>query len=459
MSLLIIHCPPKPFASATGKVAESSRADQFAWYLCEHPAKETAEDTAVGQHGVGSPESMPYADEVLVLIPTLDVRLIETKVPLVKAKKLQQVLPSLVEEYLLAGTDGVIVHALPPLPGQIGSQRTLAIIDRAWFYWLNQQLATLLAPRMRFIPDCLVLSYIKDGDSSLVNAAQEITIPSLAYKNNENAVIFTWRKSEQVGLAWVEQAADAQLSSANLPSTMGSVTPVEWSWDWLAPSAIAFSRRTDIAAASLNLMLAAPNTRKTPLKLNARWQAAQTKGLSGLSNVYQSWTDRDLWLTPSRWAIYAIGSIFIGFSLNAAWLAVDYWRWGRNLEMTATQFLSPTSVALLAQNKTTDSVVTTLVKQLTQEERRKGLSTDADFVPMAAKLQQLKVALGKETLQKITYDGFHVDFEFKPNASPISASEIIVKAQLLGMMVSELGNDRFRLEPYAGLGNSIKESN
>ena len=55
MSLLIIHCPPKPFASATGKVAESSRADQFAWYLCEHPAKETAEDTAVGQHGVGSP--------------------------------------------------------------------------------------------------------------------------------------------------------------------------------------------------------------------------------------------------------------------------------------------------------------------------------------------------------------------------------------------------------------------
>jgi hypothetical protein len=127
--------------------------------------------------------------------------------------------------------------------------------------------------------------------------------------------------------------------------------------------------------------------------------------------------------------------------------------------MTATQFLSPTSVALLAQNKTTDSVVTTLVKQLTQEERRKGLSTDADFVPMAAKLQQLKVALGKETLQKITYDGFHIDFEFKPSASPMSASEIIGKAQLLGMMVSELGNDRFRLKPYAGLGNSIKESN
>jgi len=25
--------------------------------------------------------------------------------------------------------------------------------------------------------------------------------------------------------------------------------------------------------------------------------------------------------------------------------------------------------------------------------------------------------------------------------------------------VSGLGNDRFRLEPYAGLGNSIKESN
>ena len=449
MSLLVIHCPLKPFAGSASKIEESARADQFAWCLCENPA----EDPAAGLQGIGSAETMPYADEVLVLIPTLDVRLIETKVPLVKAKKLQQVLPSLVEEYLLAGADSVLVHALPPLPGQMGSQRTLAIIDRVWFYWLSQQLSALLAPRIRFIPDCLLLSYAKADEILTAHQFPEITIPSLAFKTAENEIIYTWRKSEQVGLAWVEQNPSEQL-----PSMVEKSKPVEWSWNWLMISAVAFSRRTDIAAASLNLLLAAPNAKKTPLKLNARWQSAQTKGINGLANVYQSWVDKNLWVAPSRWAVYAISSIFIGFSLHAAWLSVDDWRWGRNLEMTAAQFLSPTSIALLAQNKTNDSVTGAFIKQLTQEERRKGQTTDADFVPMAAKVQQLKAALGKETLQKITYDGYRIDFEFKPSASPLSASEIIKKAELLGMMVIDLGNNRYRLEPYAGLGSNAKEA-
>lgn len=449
MSLLVIHCPLKPFAGSSSKSEESARADQFAWCLCENPA----EDPTAGRQGIGSAESMPYADEVLVLIPTLDVRLIETKVPLVKAKKLQQVLPSLVEEYLLAGADSVLVHALPPFLGQMGSQRTLAIIDRVWFYWLNQQLSALLAPRIRFIPDCLLLSYAKAEEPLTADQYPEIAIPSLAFKTAENEIIYTWRKSEQLGLAWVEQNPSEQL-----PSMVENCKPVEWSWNWLMISAVAFSRRTDIAAASLNLLLAAPNAKKTPLKLNARWQSAQAKGINGLANVYQSWVDKNLWVAPSRWAIYAISSIFIGFSLHAAWLSVDDWRWGRNLEMTAAQFLSPTSIALLAQNKTNDSVTGAFIKQLTQEERRKGQTTDADFVPMAAKVQQLKAALGKETLQKITYDGYRIDFEFKPSAIPLSASEIIKKAELLGMMVIDLGNNRYRLEPYAGLGSNTKEA-
>ena len=45
------------------------------------------------QFSTGTTDSMPYADEALVLMPTLDVRLIEAKVPLANAKKLQQILP------------------------------------------------------------------------------------------------------------------------------------------------------------------------------------------------------------------------------------------------------------------------------------------------------------------------------------------------------------------------------
>ena len=67
MSLLVIHCPLKPFAGSASKSEESLRADQFAWCLCENPA----ENPAVGLQGISSAEKMPYADEVLVLIPTL----------------------------------------------------------------------------------------------------------------------------------------------------------------------------------------------------------------------------------------------------------------------------------------------------------------------------------------------------------------------------------------------------
>ena len=62
MSLLVIHCPLKPFAGSASKIEESARADQFAWCLCENPA----EDPAAGLQGIGSAETMPYADEVLV---------------------------------------------------------------------------------------------------------------------------------------------------------------------------------------------------------------------------------------------------------------------------------------------------------------------------------------------------------------------------------------------------------
>jgi len=100
MSILIIRCPLKPFAgtdaASPSDWQELSCAEQFEWALLDDVnADSDIEFAQTGtQFGLGTTESMPYADEALVLLPTLDVRLIDAKVPLANAKKLQQNLPN-----------------------------------------------------------------------------------------------------------------------------------------------------------------------------------------------------------------------------------------------------------------------------------------------------------------------------------------------------------------------------
>jgi hypothetical protein len=164
--------------------------------------------------------------------------------------------------------------------------------------------------------------------------------------------------------------------------------------------------------------------------------------------------DRRLWAKPIIWAQYALSSIILGAGIYTSWLAVDNWRWGRNIDVSAAQFLAPETINLLAQNKNTDSIALAFTKQLTNEARHKGLPTDADFIAMTGKLQQLKTALGKGSIDKMEYDGYRIDFEFKAGGEVLSAADVIRKAQSLGLMVTDLGNNRYRLQPYAGLGSS-----
>jgi hypothetical protein len=439
MNLLIIHCPVKPFSESALTNGElSSLQDSFEWCLCEINSIRAQYQSS----GIGSIESMPYADEVFVLMPTLDVRLIEVKVPLVRAKKLQQVLPSIVEDQVLDGIDNSLIYALPPLPGQAGSQRTVAIMNRQWFYWMAKQFERILTPRLRMIPDCLILPL--ESESNTVNGT---TSSCLTYKKSEEALIYTWHKTAQIGISWVEYSDTAQL-----PSLLQNIEPAKWSWDWMVNNVFSFSRRTDIAAAGINLLLAAPRAAKSTNRITFNWFKNPSSSLIGSLGANTSWKDRGLWIIPMRWAIYAVSSTFLGLGIYTSWLAVDNWRWKRNMDLSASQFLAPETVTLITQSKGDNSITEVFVKQATQEARKKSLATDADFVAMAGKLQQLKTALSKESINKMEYDGYCIDFEFKPGGEPLRTREVIQKAKSLGLMVNDLGNNRYRLQPYAGLG-------
>ncbi len=443
MSLLIIHCPIRPLFEVTGVDGGfNSQKEAFEWSLCETNVL----NATILSTGIGSVESMPYADEALVLMPTLDVRLIEKKVPLVKAKKLQQVLPSLIEDDILGGTENTLIYALPPLAGQVGSQRTLAVINRPWFQWLTKELDHILTPQVRMIPDCFILP-LQQSSANL----QESPSSCIALQRNNASIIYTWHKSEQLGIAWIEDAEDVVL-----PSGLKNIKPIEWSWEWMAPNAFSFSRRTDIAAASLNLLQGDNGARKSSEKSALRWFNHSDNEFQERNNNAISWLDHGLWSKPIRWSQYAMSSIILGVGIYTSWMAVDNWRWGRNIDTSAAQFLTPETINSLAQNKSVESTTQAFTKQLTNEARNKGLATDADFTAMTGKLQQLKAALGKGSIEKMAYDGYHIDFEFKAGGEALTPSLVIQKGQYLGLKIDDLGNNRYRLQPYAGLGsNSI----
>jgi type II secretion system protein L len=456
LSLLIVRCPFKPF-SGSGSPGDAARewselnyAERFEWCLLD------GEDSAVAQTGIATTESMPYADEVLVLLPTIDVRLIEAKVPLANAKKLQQILPNLIEEYVLTGAQSLSVQALPPVPGKPALQRVIALIDRAWFTWLTKELESLISQHVRLIPECLLLP-LTDIENAEGNKA------TVAYERTEDSLIFTQRIGEQLGLAWVEKNVDQDIKSITLPQSLKDAQVVAFSQDWLIAGAKQFlkdSASSKSANYSLNLL---PKT----------FRREAGKGFPNLSNYLKrkredanssvssraSWKDPAIWRQPAQWSKYLIASFVVAYLAHLSCLVIDNWRWGNQMEVLAAQSLTPASIARLNQDKapgistsSSNAVITTFTKQVTQDQRRQGLVSDADFAPMAAKLQQLKIAFGPEVLQKIDYDGYGIDFEFKLSTNQRSDAEVAQKARSLGLMVKTLGPNRYRLEPYAGLG-------
>jgi len=296
--------------------------------------------------------------------------------------------------------------------------------------------------------------------------------PTTSLLRDDGNIILTKRTGEQLGVAWIERENIEQ--GIVLPSIFGKDQAVEISWDWLAPSAVQFIQ---INASSKSANFALNLLPKTFKRQSGKAGASSLSGLLARKGAKKSdsdaatsgmaWTDPMVWRQPMQWALYGVVTLLVGFFLHLSWLAFDNWRWGSQMELLAAQSLSPASITALAHNNNTPSLISgssptslstpttvmgAFIKQVTQEQRRQGVATDADFAAMAAKLQQLKSVFGAEVLQKIDYDGYAIDFEFKPGSVKQNPSEVMQKARALGLMVKFLGSDRYRLEPYAGLG-------
>jgi hypothetical protein len=470
MSTLLIRCPLKPFAGAftglAGEWEDLACAQRFEWCLVEDsdPLSETTSPT---QSGIGSIDLMPYADEALVLIPTLDVRLIETKVPLANPKKLQAILPTLLEEYVLSNTATMHISALPPVPGQPAMDRTLAAIDRAWFTWIASQLEHVLSSRVRLIPDCLLLSLASDTQAVDSVSAPFATSPTLMYVREGDALVYCQRTGIQTGIAWAEHCvSSAEHGNAGddhhgsgaipLPSRLGSTDAVAFSWAWAAPSALAFLAANASSRApnfALNLLPAGFKSR-AGISMPTGPSAGGTSAVRGATAL--AWVDPLTWQPALRWLGFGIAAIAFGAIAQLAWLGVSNWRWGQQMDLLAMQSLTPVSMAKLNSSANPQEVLPVFLDQALSTQRSQGAVTDADFASLAAKLQQLSSALRVQSLQQIQYGANAMEFEFKGGGPDYSSKEaaqrVIASAHNLGLLVTHLGGARYRLEPFAGLG-------
>ena len=402
--LLLIHCPVNPrllnLSGAADDVDFSSPSERFRWCLIDTDAADTAQQ--ILSQGQGTVADMPFADEAMVLIPTVDVRLIHTRVPMISGKKLEAILPTLAEPYLIDQRTPLRYQAFPPQAGASPIERTIAVTSDSWMSWLEAQLAALAVRRLSMIPDCLLL------DLPQTDADQKM----LLVNQIGNLSVVATREGADWGAGWIE-AGDVPAGQA-------------LAWAWLTPRACSWLK----SKSTINLILQAPQKSKQPAaRRSVRWQPKVEWAL---------WR-QPIKLTAIVGVVYLTGSL-----LYLSTLALSHWRWDKATEEAARQHLNMQIAANAA-------VVPAYIKQATSRIHAQGKDTAADFIPMAAKLQALLASYPSGLLDSATYQPEGLRFRLKNTKGTPDAAKLIQHARRLELALVALGRNEYLLQPYAGL--------
>jgi hypothetical protein len=184
MTTLIIRCPHKPFA--TNSESWNVEDLQFSYGFSNRNHFQTTSNL----------ESCPVADKVIAILPSIDVRLTLLKLPAISSKKMQQVLPMLLEEELLSPSSSTEVKILPPIASLINDQRVVSIIDQQWLLWISQQLSLLNCEKIQLISEGLLLP--SDPSTSF-------------FSKNEQYYIYTVKKNETDIVSWAQLKNDVPI--------------------------------------------------------------------------------------------------------------------------------------------------------------------------------------------------------------------------------------------------------
>lgn len=412
--LLLIQCPvnPRLFQQAgASDIDLVPPTDNFHWCLVEHSAY--GSDLRVQESGVGPISGIPFADEALVLLPTIDVRLIHTRVPLISGKKLEALLPTLAEPYLIDQRTPLRYQVLLPQAGAAAINRTIAVTSDSWMEWLADQLSPLPVRSISMIPDCLLLD----------NPQAEGARRTFLLNQVERFMLVSTRDGYDWGAGWIELQDSLDNS---LAQEAADTQQEHFEWPWVAPRACAWLKEKT----RINLILKpVAQPKKTRTQKRVRWQPKIEWGL---------------WRKPFQLAALSCAVYLAGSAIYLGVLGISNWRWQKTTEETARQhLLNP-----IAANQ---PVLPAFIKQAAAKMHILGKDTPGDFVPMAGKLQLLLSNYPSGLLESVTYQTDGLRFTLRNMKGVPDPAKLERHARALDMAVISLGRNEYQLLPYAGL--------
>jgi type II secretory pathway component PulL len=390
MTRLIIRCPIRPVAID----AEDWSAQDlyFSW----------AQNNETGFEKVLDLDALPVADSVLALIPGIDVRLTELKVPAVSAKKIQQILPMLIEDELLSSLSNTNIQLLPQALNQSSDLRLVSVMNRDWLLWLSQKLAVLNCEKIQLISESMLLPV----SSSVVYFQQEDSTNFYTFKRSASNVMCWSQPAGDPVLAAEEHHAQLELLELSAARLISGLTTEKKSYE------------------SINLL---------PDEFYDFRRDSQSE--------LQHWLSRDLWAVPLRWAKYATLTLcvsYLGYLFTLVW---QDWQWETLLRSTANQVLS---------DRTNDQTSFTKLMSASCLAAHKNLENcDGDFERQLLALQNVLRDTPPEALKSLEYSKKGLAFELQ--TSLLSNNQRL--AILQDHSVNRISATRYLLSPYANLAD------
>jgi hypothetical protein len=385
---LIIRCPVRPVAYDAEDW--SSQDLYFSW----------TQNTDTDFKKVLDLDALPVADSVLAIIPGIDVRLTELKVPAVSTKKIIQLLPMLLEDELLSSVSDTSIQLLPPMLNQSPELRLVSVIHRDWLLWLSQKLAVINCEQIQLIPE-----------SMLLPASDSVVY----FQLEDSTHFYTAKKSATDILCWSQPATEPIL-----------VTD-------------ALNTQPELLALSAPLLMSSiVSEKKSYEAINVLPEAFYNLRRESQSEL-QHWLSRDLWKVPLKWAQYATLTLCVSYLCYFLTLVWQDQQWAATLQNATNQVLSEGGGDQASFTKLVNASCLAAHKNL---ENCRG-----DFERQLLALQDVLKNTPPDTLRSLEYSKKGIVFVLQESSLSNSQRLALVQNQA----VQRLGSARFLLSPYADL--------
>ena len=345
-------------------------------------------------------DALPVADSVLAIIPGIDVRITELKVPAVSHKKILQLLPMLIEDELLSSVADTNLQLLPLALNQPSDRRLVSVIHREWLLWLSQKLAVINCEQIQLISESLLLP----ASASVTFVHQE-----------EATNFYTSKKSAGNIICWSQPAAEPVLA-IDEPSTQPELQELSAA---LLISGLATEKQF---YESVNL-------------LPEEFYDFRTERQSEL----QHWRSRDVWSAPLKLAKYTALTLCVSYIGYLGTLVWQDRQWEALLQSAIRQ--------VITARVDGQADLTGLVKASCLAAHKNLENCDSDFERQLVALQNILKDIPQGALKGLEYSKKGLVFELQESTLSTRQRLVIVQDH----SVQPLGPARFLLSPFANL--------